>query len=78
MTTAEIEKRLTAVEKELAELRARIKQSVGGPHAWVERIAGSFSAPEDQAAYTEALRLGRLQDKRPRPKSRKQRPASNK
>ena len=50
-----VEEMLTAVEKELAELKQRL--AVPDNHAsWVERIAGTFN---DVPEFDEIVRLGR-------------------
>jgi hypothetical protein len=59
MTTAEIERRLTRIEEEMAELKARVRSAPAGPNQWIEKIAGTFSSPDDKAAFDEAMRYGR-------------------
>lgn len=50
-----IDERLTAVEKELAELKERVaNQEKNG--SWIERIAGTF---KDDPEFDEIVRLGR-------------------
>lgn len=62
MDDQSIEKRLEAVEKELADLKREVREnapasSAPGPDIrWLERIAGSFV---DDPDYIEAVRLGR-------------------
>ena len=64
MDNQSIERRLEAVEKELADLKREVrvkvpvdKASSPGPDIrWLERIAGSFV---DDPDYDEAVRLGR-------------------
>ena len=56
MTTTEIERRLTAVEEDLASLRAQIASSPPNPNSWVEDIAGTFA---NDSLFGEAVRLGR-------------------
>jgi hypothetical protein len=57
MSTHEIEKRLTAVEQEIAHLKVQ-RPTMGQPHPIqsLERIHGTF---EDDDAFQEAARLGR-------------------
>jgi hypothetical protein len=71
MTIAELEKRLTTVERELAELKSRVKIPTDSPNHWVEEIAGTFSDPESRAIFDEAMRLGREWRNSQRPKPRK-------
>ena len=56
MTTAQMEKRLTAVEEELAKLKAQIAAATPNPNNWVEAIAGTFA---NDPIFDEAMRLGR-------------------
>ena len=57
MSTREIEKRLTVVEKEIAYLKADRPPSPGAhPVRALEKIHGSF---ENDQAFKEANRLGR-------------------
>ena len=64
MDQQSIERRLEAVEKELADLRREVREKVAAETAsgpgpdirWLERIAGSFV---DDPDYAEAMRLGR-------------------
>jgi hypothetical protein len=50
-----VEERLTALEKEMLELKQA--QTPPGPkHNWLERIAGTF---KDDPEFAEILRLGR-------------------
>jgi hypothetical protein len=59
MTSTEMEKRLTAVERELAVIKARVLIPPTSPNHWVEKIAGTFSSQEDKAAFDEAMAYGR-------------------
>ena len=64
MDDQSIERRLEAVEKELADLKREVRVKVHADTApgpvpdirWLERIAGSFV---DDPDYVEAVRLGR-------------------
>jgi hypothetical protein len=50
-----LEQRLTAVEREVAELRSQL--TLGAPPAdWLEKITGSVT---DEGAFREVLELGR-------------------
>jgi hypothetical protein len=71
MTIAEIEKRLTAIERELAELRQRAVIPRESPNHWIEKIAGTYSTPEEVAAFKKAAEYGRKWRNSFRPKSRK-------
>lgn len=55
MGPAQIEKRIAALEEELAKLKSKVE---GTPPAmpWRERIAGTF---QDDPIYEKAMRLGR-------------------
>lgn len=50
-----IQQRLTAVEKDLAELKQRVAQQEK-TKCWIERIAGTF---KDVPEFDEIVRLGR-------------------
>jgi hypothetical protein len=54
MSTTELEQRLIAVERDVAQLKAERRTS--HPVAALERIHGTF---EDDASFREAARLGR-------------------
>lgn len=56
MTVIELERRLTAVEQEIAQLRAQL--SAREPHGdnWLEAVAGTFA---HDPIFDEAMRLGR-------------------
>ena len=59
-----IEERLTAVERELANLKTRLPPEPK-PENWVEKISGSF---KDDPEFDEILRLGREMRQADRPK----------
>ncbi len=59
MTTRDLEKRLAAVEQEIARIKRGASISEEHQNHWVEKVAETFSSPEDQAAFDEATRLGR-------------------
>ncbi len=54
-TTRQLEARLERVERELAELKAKIAGKPAKP--WYEEIVGCF---KDDKAFAEIIRLGRL------------------
>ncbi len=66
MTLSALEKRVAALEEQLAALRRKIE---GAPAAkpWWERIAGTF---EHDPIYEEAMKLGRKYRESLRPKKR--------
>jgi hypothetical protein len=69
MSTAEIEKRLTALEREIAHLKADHRQtSKAHPIDTLEKIHGTF---EDDEAFRQAARLGRKWRESHRPSLRK-------
>lgn len=55
MTSAQLEKRLAALEEELAKLKDMV-QSQNASQPWWERIAGTF---QDDPVYEAAMKLGR-------------------
>jgi hypothetical protein len=73
MSTAQLERRLQAVEAELARLNARLAAS-NGPHVddWRSTI-GSFAG---DPYHAEAMRLGRQYREAQRPKRAKPQPKS--
>jgi hypothetical protein len=56
MTTAQVESRLTALEQEVARLKAQIVTATPHANNWVEEIAGTFA---NDPIFDEAVRLGR-------------------
>ena len=74
MSNAELAKRLSTLEAEVARLRDQLSTPVGAPNAqpWWEQIAGAFAGDK---AFLEAMRLGReyRESLRPKPKSRMKR-----
>jgi hypothetical protein len=63
MKTAEIEKRLTAIELALEQMKEARRDVRSQPLAFLEKIRGAF---EDDEAFREAMRLGRQWRKRQR------------
>ncbi len=71
MTTAQLERRVDTLEKELARMKRAMtngKQTTARP--WWEQIAGGFA---DDAIYDEAMRLGGEYRRSQRPKTAKRR-----
>lgn len=68
MKTAEIEKRLTAIELAIEQMKETRRDVRSQPIAFLKRIKGAF---EDDEAFREAMRLGRQWRKRQRPSSPK-------
>jgi hypothetical protein len=68
MTTASIEKRLTAIEQDLAQLKAERNPAKVHPVIALERIHATF---ENDESFQEAARLGRKWRESQRPKTRK-------
>lgn len=57
MAAASIEARLSAVERELTQLKRQLAAAKpNGAAPWWEKIAGTFAGSEE---YEEAMRLGR-------------------
>ena len=55
MTAAQVESRLTALEREVVRLKAQIAKAPN-TNNWVEEIAGTFA---NDPIFEEAVRLGR-------------------
>ena len=55
MVSARFEERLSALEKELAALKAKV-EGISDAKPWWERIAGTF---QDNPVYEKAMKLGR-------------------
>ena len=71
MTTAKLAARLTALEAEVARLKAKV-DGQSSRESWWNKIAGSFA---NDPIYEEAMRLGRGWRESQRPKRvKKQRP----
>jgi hypothetical protein len=68
MATANIEKRVAALEAEVAELKSRLTETPNAKLGWWNEIAGVFA---DDPAFDEAMRPGRKYRESLRPKSRK-------
>jgi hypothetical protein len=67
MTTAELEKRLTSIEQQLAELRQE-RSAKPHPAELLERIHATFDNDE---AFREATRIGQKWRQSQRPKTRR-------
>jgi hypothetical protein len=68
MSTAQIEKRLKALESEVAELKAKLKAGTEPPKKGWRAIVGSFAG---DPLHAEAMRLGRKYRRSLRPKAKK-------
>jgi len=69
---ASMEKRMKAIEEEIAELKAQVSDSIPPKKPWWKEIAGMFAGDPD---FLEAMRLGReyRESLRPKPKLRRKR-----
>ena len=56
MAPSDLEKRVAALEAEVAKLKAEATKSAVNQRPWWEEIAGTFA---DDPAFEEAMRLGR-------------------
>jgi hypothetical protein len=56
MASSDLEKRVAALEAEVAKLKAESTKSAANQRPWWEEIAGTFA---DDPAFEEAMRLGR-------------------
>ncbi len=65
MGMAELEKRLQALEVEVAELRRRLQGKDVDERPWWEKIAGTFAGDR---SFLEAMKLGREYRESLRPK----------
>lgn len=65
MTAAQVESRLSALEQEVANLKAQIAAAPTHPNKWVEEIAGTFA---NDPIFEEAMRLGRKWRETQRPR----------
>lgn len=66
MPRPSFEQRLTVVEAELERMRKTLSKGDGSNVPWWEKIAGTFAG---DAAYLEAMRLGKQFRRSTRPKS---------
>jgi hypothetical protein len=67
MTSADVERRLTALESEVAALRKQLAE-LRQPEKWWQTISGTFKG---DPAFLEAMRLGREYRDADRPKEKK-------
>jgi hypothetical protein len=56
MASAPLEDRVTALEKEVARLKAKVEAEPTDSRPWWDKIAGTFA---NDPIYEEAMRLGR-------------------
>jgi hypothetical protein len=68
MARAKLEARVTALEEEVARLKAKLEDTAKSPIPWWKKIAGTFA---NDPIYEEAMRLGRKYRESLRPKPRK-------
>jgi len=70
MSSADLETRVSALEAELAKLKAEISTSSGRQGLWWDEISGIFA---NDPAFEEAMRLGRKwrESFRPKPAKKK-------
>jgi len=69
MGPAQLEKRLAALEEELARLKSQVERT-DALKAWWERIAGTF---HDDPVYDKAMKLGRQYRRSLRPRTGRRR-----
>lgn len=67
MSVVELERRLRALEQEVARLRRQLRGEKIDERPWWEKVWGSFSG---DPAFEEAMRLGRRYRESLRPKRR--------
>jgi hypothetical protein len=67
MTKAQLERRVYALEQQVARLKAELEEAVGPQVPWWQKISGSFADDHD---FKEAMRLGREWRESFRPKKR--------
>jgi hypothetical protein len=70
MASVPLEDRVTALEREVARLKAKVEGPGPNTADWLETMWGSFA---NDPAFEEAMRLGREWRESFRPKPRKQR-----
>jgi hypothetical protein len=67
MTKVQLERRIHALEAQVAWLKAKLEEAVGPQVPWWQKIMGSF---ENDPEFDEAMRLGREWRESFRPKTR--------
>ena len=70
MSAIPLERRVEALEMELARLREKVEGQPQPQKDWLDKVAGSFA---NDPLYDEAMRLGREWRESFRPKPRKKR-----
>ena len=70
MGSAQLEKRVAALEEELARLKSQVERT-DASKPWWEWIAGTF---QDDPVYEKAMKLGRQYRRSLKPRSGKARP----
>jgi hypothetical protein len=74
MSAQTIEARLSALEREITQIKQLLQRKSGPSQPWWERIAGAF---EDDPVYQQAMKLGRQYRESLRPKGREHRAKNN-
>ncbi len=74
MASTDLENRVSALEDEVARLKAKLITARRDDQPWWERIAGSF---EGDPLYEEAMRLGREWRESFRPKASRRKKATH-
>ena len=70
MAANNLEQRVTALEAELARLKAKVEGTGTGSNDWLDKVWGAFANDPD---FLEAMRLGRAYRESLRPKPPKRR-----
>jgi len=74
MAAENIEARLSALERELSQIKRLLRGKAGAAAPWWERIAGTF---EDDPLFEQAMTLGRRYRESLRPRGGKHRAKKN-
>lgn len=74
MASQTVESRLSALEREMAQIKRMLRNKSGSTEPWWERIAGAF---EDDPVFAQAMKLGREYRESLRPGTAEQRGKKN-